>query len=77
MNRAIFISVVIYFSFASIVTKYVAAPFVANTMLRILDVQNDWATYIYVAAVVLSGLAFFFVGICWIILFRRIKRRAK
>lgn len=77
MNRVFLIGVVIYFSIVGIFTKDVAAPFLEKKMLRILDINEDFASYAYVAAVLFCGLAFFFTGLCFIILVKRFNSRIK
>lgn len=77
MNRYFLIGIIIYFSLVSIFTKEVAAPFLEKEILRILDTNEDFESYAYVAAVLLCGLAFFFTAICFIILVKRFNSRIK
>lgn len=77
MNRYVFWGIIIYFSLVSIFTTDVAAPFLEKEILRILDINEDFESYAYAAAVLFSALAFFFAAICFIILVKRFKSRTK
>lgn len=77
MNRVFLIGVVVYFSIVGIFTKDVAAPFLEKEILRILDINEDFASYVYLAAVLFSGLAFGFAFICFINFMKHIKSRTK
>jgi len=77
LNRYLFWAIAIYFSFVSIFTTDVAAPFLEKEILRILDINEDFASYVYLAAVLFSGLAFGFAFICFINFMKHIKSRTK
>lgn len=77
MNRVFLIGVVVYFSIVGIFTKDVAAPFLEKEILRILDINKDFESYAYVAAVLFCGLASFPVAIYFAILVKRFNARTK
>lgn len=77
MNRVFLIGVVIYFSIVGIFTKDVAAPFLEKEILRILDINEDFESYAYAAAVLFCALASFFVAIYFAILVKRFNSRIK